>query len=105
MPRLFQRQWQQSKNSSVNGLSAYRPAKTHKHNKVRTIIICLKLLKKNPFLVNYSFLYSINFRNKFLSATLIRPYFDQDFSIPEFVRGAKESAKDNASSWFDWMNN
>ena len=98
MPRLFQRQRQQSKNSSVNGLSANRPAKTHKHNKVRTIIICLNIfLEKNPFLVNYSFLYSINFRNKFLSATLIRPYFDQDFSIPEFVRGAKESAKDNAS--------
>ena len=30
------------------------------------------------------------FRNKFLAMTLIRPYFDKEFSLKEFSQGAKE---------------
>ena len=29
-------------------------------------------------------------RNGLLSRTLIRPYFDKEFSVKEFVKGAKE---------------
>jgi len=32
-------------------------------------------------------------RNKFLSATLIRPYFDSEFNIPDFIQGAKLAAE------------
>merc|ERR1719147_673741 len=41
---------------------------------------------------------SFSMKNWFLSRTLIAPYFDEDFSIPEFNTGAKHACATVASS-------